>query len=78
MSQISRKTEHIVQGQPTRDGAGVNLIRVLTQQWQRRLDPFLMLDEFRSDDPNDYIAVFRNIRTAALRPSPICWRPNAS
>ena len=56
MSQISRKTEHIVQGQPTRDGAGVNLIRVLTQQWQRRLDPFLMLDEFRSDDPNDYIA----------------------
>jgi hypothetical protein len=47
MSQISRKTEHIVQGQPTRDGAGVNLIRVLTQQWQRRLDPFLMLDEFR-------------------------------
>nr|WP_321240716.1 pirin family protein [uncultured Tolumonas sp.] len=58
MSQISRKTEHIVQGQPTRDGAGVNLIRVLTQQWQRRLDPFLMLDEFRSDDPNDYIAGF--------------------
>lgn len=39
MSQISRKTEHIVQGQPTRDGAGVNLVRVLTQQWQRRLDP---------------------------------------
>jgi quercetin 2,3-dioxygenase len=58
MSQISRKTEHIVQGQPTRDGAGVNLIRVLTQQWQRRLDPFLMLDEFRSDDPSDYIAGF--------------------
>jgi redox-sensitive bicupin YhaK (pirin superfamily) len=58
MSQSSRKTEHIVQGQPTRDGAGVNLIRVLTQQWQRRLDPFLMLDEFRSDDPNDYIAGF--------------------
>ena len=58
MSQINRKTEHIVQGQPTRDGAGVNLVRVLTQQWQRRLDPFLMLDEFRSDDPNDYIAGF--------------------
>ena len=58
MSQLSRKTEHIVQGQPTRDGAGVNLVRVLTHQWQRRLDPFLMLDEFRSDDPNDYIAGF--------------------
>lgn len=58
MSQISRKTESIVEGQPTRDGAGVNLVRVLTHQWQRRLDPFLMLDEFRSDDPNDYIAGF--------------------
>lgn len=58
MSQLSRKTEHLVQGQPTRDGAGVNLVRVLTHQWQRRLDPFLMLDEFRSDDPNDYIAGF--------------------
>lgn len=58
MSQLSRKTEQLVQGQPTRDGAGVNLVRVLTHQWQRRLDPFLMLDEFRSDDPNDYIAGF--------------------
>ncbi len=58
MSQLSRKTEHIVQGQPTRDGAGVNLVRVLTHQWQHRLDPFLMLDEFHSDDPNDYIAGF--------------------
>jgi len=58
MSQLSRKTEQVVQGHPTRDGAGVNLVRVLTQQWQRRLDPFLMLDEFRSDDPNDYIAGF--------------------
>lgn len=58
MSQRSRTIENIVQGQPTRDGAGVNLVRVLTHQWQRRLDPFLMLDEFRSDDPDDYIAGF--------------------
>ena len=65
MSQISRKTEHIVQGQPTRDGAGVNLIRVLTQQWQRRLDPILMLDEFRSDDPNDYTAALFPLRVGA-------------
>jgi len=40
------------------DGAGVRLLRVLTHNLQRRLDPFLMLDEFRSDNPDDYIAGF--------------------
>ena len=40
------------------DGAGVKINRVLTQQLQRRLDPFLMLDNFASDQPNDYIAGF--------------------
>ncbi len=53
-----RPLEHVVQGQPTRDGAGVRLVRVLTHEWQRRLDPFLMLDHFASDDPDDYIAGF--------------------
>ena len=42
----------------TSDGAGVKLTRVLTQNLQQRLDPFLMLDNFRSDDPDDYIAGF--------------------
>jgi len=54
----SRQVERLVVGTDTADGAGVNLKRVLTQDLQRRLDPFLMLDEFRSDDPNDYIAGF--------------------
>lgn len=54
----SREVQTLVQGIPTSDGAGVKLLRVLTQNLQRRLDPFLMLDEFRSDDPNDYIAGF--------------------
>jgi hypothetical protein len=45
-------------GQPTSDGAGVRLTRVLTRELQRRLDPYLMLDEFRSDDPHDYLAGF--------------------
>jgi redox-sensitive bicupin YhaK (pirin superfamily) len=40
------------------DGAGVKLTRVLTQPLQRRLDPFLMLDAFGSDNPDDYIAGF--------------------
>jgi len=53
-----RTIEHIVTGVATSDGAGVKLTRVLTQNLQQRLDPFLMLDNFRSDDPDDYIAGF--------------------
>ncbi len=50
----SRAVERLVTGQATSDGAGVKLTRVLTQDLQRRLDPFLMLDRFASDDPEDY------------------------
>ena len=53
-----RQVERLVTGQPTSDGAGVKLSRVLTQALQRRLDPFLMLDAFGSDAPGDYIAGF--------------------
>ncbi len=54
----SRTVEQLVTGRPTSDGAGVKLTRVLTQSLQRRLDPFLMLDAFGSDKPDDYIAGF--------------------
>ncbi|CAD5366977.1 conserved hypothetical protein [Rubrivivax sp. A210] len=53
-----RQVERLVAGQATTDGAGVRLTRVLTQSLQRRLDPFLMLDAFGSDKPDDYIAGF--------------------
>jgi redox-sensitive bicupin YhaK (pirin superfamily) len=53
-----RAVEGLVAGQATSDGAGVKLTRVLTHHLQRRLDPFLMLDAFGSDDPDDYIAGF--------------------
>jgi len=53
-----RAVERLVAGQPTSDGAGVKLTRVLTQGLQRRLDPFLMLDAFGSDRAGDYIAGF--------------------
>lgn len=36
----------------------MRLTRVLTGEWQQRLDPFLMLDQFGSDDPKDYGAGF--------------------
>jgi redox-sensitive bicupin YhaK (pirin superfamily) len=53
-----RAVERIVRGQPTSDGAGVRLTRVLTQPLQRRLDPFLMLDAFGSDASSDYVGGF--------------------
>jgi redox-sensitive bicupin YhaK (pirin superfamily) len=56
--QRSRKVERLVRGQPTSDGDGVKLTRVLTQPLQKRLDPFLMLDAFGSDAASDYIGGF--------------------
>ncbi len=56
--QQPRSIERQVVGKETSDGAGVRLTRVLTGDLQRRLDPFLMLDAFGSDDPDDYIAGF--------------------
>ena len=53
-----RAVERLVTGQATSDGDGVKLTRVLTQPLQRRLDPFLMLDAFGSDDAGDYIGGF--------------------
>ena len=56
--EVSRTVERLITGQATSDGAGVKLTRVLTQDLQHRLDPFLMLDAFGSDQPDDYIAGF--------------------
>ncbi len=56
----SRGVERLVRGQPTSDGDGVKLTRILTQPLQRRLDPFLMLDAFGSDEASDYIGGFPN------------------
>lgn len=54
----SRQVERLVSGVATSDGAGVKLTRVLTQTLQARLDPFLMLDAFGTDRPEDYIGGF--------------------
>ncbi|MBK8961300.1 MAG: pirin family protein [Proteobacteria bacterium] len=53
-----RSVTRIVQGQATSDGAGVRLFRVIGGQTLPELDPFLLLDEFVSDDPDDYIGGF--------------------
>ncbi|MGE5089511.1 MAG: pirin family protein [Candidatus Levyibacteriota bacterium] len=51
---VSRK----VRGRAASDGAGVKLTRVIGGPDLPDLDPFLLLDEFRSDDPGDYLAGF--------------------
>ena len=53
-----RAVQRIIEALPTSDGAGVKLRRSLGSSQFARLDPFLMLDEFSSFDPNDYIAGF--------------------
>lgn len=47
-----------VSGQPTSDGAGVKLTRMIGTPALKMLDPFLMLDCFESDQPQDYLAGF--------------------
>ncbi|MDR2011467.1 MAG: pirin family protein [Rhodanobacter sp.] len=54
----SRSVTRTLRGQPTSDGAGVKLTRVIGQRDLEMLDPFLMLDEFGSDQPGDYMAGF--------------------
>ena len=53
-----RTVEQIIKGVQTSDGAGVNLTRIIASPSLDMLDPFLLLDEFGSDDPDDYIAGF--------------------
>jgi quercetin 2,3-dioxygenase len=57
-TQSARGVSRLVHGMPTSDGAGVKLTRVIGQPRLPDLDPFLMLDEFGTDNPGDYIGGF--------------------
>lgn len=54
----NRTIKQLVSGMPTQDGAGVSLTRIIGQRVLPNLDPFLMLDFFGSDKPDEYIAGF--------------------
>ncbi len=54
----SREVIKIIQAQPTMEGAGVLLKRVFGYNEVSLCDPFLLLDHFGSDNPNDYLAGF--------------------
>ena len=53
-----RAVAKVLSGMPATDGAGVRMTRVIATEQLDHFDPFLLLDEFRSDDPGDYIAGF--------------------
>lgn len=53
-----RLIKRVIPSRETSDGAGVRIRRSLGQTQMVRLDPFLMLDEFGSDQPQDYLAGF--------------------
>jgi len=54
----TREVKQIIQAMPVSEGAGVTVHRTIGTPALRNLDPFLMLDHFSSDDPDDYIAGF--------------------
>lgn len=51
------KVVNIVRAQPTQDGAGVKIARV-SDFSGKHFDPYLMLDELKSDNASDYMAGF--------------------
>jgi redox-sensitive bicupin YhaK (pirin superfamily) len=54
----TRKILKVWRARPTIEGAGVHLMRAFGFQEAPRLDPFLLLDDFRSDDPSKYLPGF--------------------
>jgi redox-sensitive bicupin YhaK (pirin superfamily) len=54
----ARRLQAVIEAVAASDGAGVKLRRSLGSRQNLRFDPFLMLDEFYSDDPDDYLAGF--------------------
>jgi hypothetical protein len=62
--------KQIIETKPTIEGAGVKLQRAFGFGKTKDFDPFLLLDDFRNENPADYLAGFHGILTAGSRPSP--------
>lgn len=54
----TRKIKKVLKGKPTIEGAGVHLRRAFGFSEVPMFDPFLMLDDFRSDNPEHYLMGF--------------------
>ena len=58
MTPLPRPVERVIAPTPVIEGAGVRLRRSIATATLDYLDPFLLLDNFSSDDPDDYLAGF--------------------
>ena len=58
MEQKVASVARVIEGLHVTDGAGVHLNRIIGSRELGDIDPFVLLDGFRSDDPDDYIAGF--------------------
>ncbi len=58
MNKQTRQLAAVINGQNTSDGVGVKLKRIVSQQQKNAFDPFILLDEFGSDEPTDYVGGF--------------------
>jgi len=58
MTQKTRQLAHVITAFDTSDGSSVKLKRCISRTRQDLLDPFILLDEFATDSPEDYIGGF--------------------
>src|ERR1700688_2221826 len=58
VSMSIRPVKRLIKSKPTREGAGVHLRRAFGFGNTTEFDPFLLLDDFRNDNPDDYVAGF--------------------
>lgn len=58
IAMLSRAVARVVPSKPQREGAGVIIRRTIGTRGLDYLDPFLLLDEFNSDKPDEYMAGF--------------------
>jgi len=67
----TREIARVRKSTPTIEGAGVHLKRAFGFSQVPAFDPFLMLDDFRSDNPDHYLRGFPGTLTGELRQLPM-------
>jgi hypothetical protein len=67
-----RPVKRVIKSKPTLEGAGVHLRRAFGFGDTKEFDPFLLLDDFRNDVPEDFWRATLGILTGELKPSPTC------
>jgi len=70
-----RKIQKVIKGRSVLEGAGVRLKRLFGFNRGTEFDPFLLLDDFRAEDPRDYLKGFpwhphRGIETITMASGP--------